>query len=175
MKLKNLLIWVSVVGRLMPHPFNFTPVGAMALVGSAKLGPVWRWITPFAALIVSHVILNHTLYGFKDWFAIVPFVYASFAINILLGVMLQKSKRLGSFLLMSLIGSTQFFAVTNFGTWAVGHIYPRTWEGFATCYAMALPFFERTLVGDMLWCAALYFAFEKISVWVAQKQTASVL
>jgi hypothetical protein len=67
--------------------------------------------------------------------------------------------RIGMF---SVLGSTVFFVVTNFGCWLVG-IYPDTWAGLRTCYLMALPFFRYTLLGDLLYSGALFGLFELAS------------
>jgi hypothetical protein len=37
--------------------------------------------------------------------------------------------------------------------------YPKTLAGLATCYAAALPFFERTLLGDVFYTAVMFGGF----------------
>ena len=45
--------------RILPHPWNFTPVGAMALFGGAKLRNPWAaFLFPLAALFVGDLIVG---------------------------------------------------------------------------------------------------------------------
>ena len=166
MKKSLLFFAIGLLGRLIPHPFNMTPTGAIALVGGSRLPKVWRWVTPFAALLISDLLLNFFHYGFAEWFKIAPFVYGSFAINILIGQWVRGPKRAPKLMGVSLLGSFQFFIFTNFGTWLVGGLYPKTMAGLVTCYGMALPFFQRTLVGDLAWCLAFYLVLEKAKEFV---------
>tara|TARA_B100000513_G_C11757642_1_gene136422 strand:- start:242 stop:502 length:261 start_codon:yes stop_codon:yes gene_type:complete len=48
-----------------------------------------------------------------------------------------------------LISSLIFFVVSNFGVWIIG--YPKTLEGFITCYIAAIPFFGWTIAGDLFY------------------------
>ena len=59
----------------------------------------------------------------------------------------------------ALASSILFFAVTNFGTWATGEIYPPTLAGLAACYVAAIPFFQNTLAGDLFFSALLFGGF----------------
>jgi hypothetical protein len=50
----------------------------------------------------------------------------------------------------SLAGSLVFFAVSNLGVWLGGHLYPHTLAGLAVDYIAGIPFFQATLVGDLI-------------------------
>lgn len=168
--LPNLLILLSIVGRLIPHPANATPVGAMALVGGAKLPKIWRWTTPFIALLLSDILLqlffNTTAFSIET-----PFVYGSFAVSIFLGRFIQGNHRYFKLGTLSLVGSLQFFLLTNFGTWLGGLLYPPTLSGLAQCYTMALPYLSNTLVGDMAWSFGLFTVIEGAQVWLRRRTT----
>jgi hypothetical protein len=56
--------------------------------------------------------------------------------------------------LPTLAGSVQFFIVTNFACWLLW--YPRTMEGLVACYVAAIPFFQNTLLGDVVFATALF-------------------
>ena len=45
--------------------------------------------------------------------------------------------------------SVMFFVVTNFCVWALGSLYPKTWEGLLACYVAAIPFFQNDLLGNL--------------------------
>src|SRR5215208_3362756 len=70
--------------RLVPHPPNFTPIGAMALFGGAYLG---RRALAFAAPLAA-LLLSDALIGFHTGMA---FVYASVALIVVIGwIVLQR-------------------------------------------------------------------------------------
>lgn len=159
--LPNLLILVSIFGRLIPHPANVTPVGAVSLVGGAKLNRLWRWTVPFIALALSDLFL-----GFS--FA-TPFVYASFAINILLGQWIQGDNRYLKLGGLCAAGSLQFFLITNLAVWLEGLLYPPTLSGLAQCYTAGLPFLKNTLLGDLAWSYGLYVVIDRAQAWVTKR------
>jgi hypothetical protein len=144
-----ILVAIAAVSRLVPHPPNFAPIGAMALFGGAYFTDRRiAFILPLAALFLSDLVLGlHVL---------VPVVYGSFAINVLLGRWLRKRKRLVPVALATLLGSVQFFVVTNFACWLLW--YPHTWAGLMTCYVAAIPFFQNTLMGDAFFVGVLFGA-----------------
>lgn len=169
----NGLIVVSTLARLLPHPANMTPIGAVSLVGGAKLDKVYKWLVTFAALIISDHLLG-IFKGVEPWSKVTLFIYASFAINILLGSFIKGDHRylkLGTF---SIVGSLQFFAISNLGIWAEGIHYSRTWEGLVQCYVMALPYLTNTFFGDLLWSLALFAIIERAQAWSQKRSLQSV-
>lgn len=170
--MSHLLILVSVLARLLPHPVNVTPVGAVALVGGAKLSRLWRWTTPFIALILSDFLLG-IFFDIKPWSLVTPFIYASFAINILLGSKVQGDKRYLKLGCLSAVGSLQFFALSNLGVWMEGVLYAKTLEGLFQCYVMALPFLSNQVLGDLAWSFGLFTVIERSQVWI-QKRSLSL-
>lgn len=141
------MILLAAIARLIPHPPNFTPVGAMALFGGACLADRrLALLMPFAALFLSDLFLGlHIL---------IPVVYASFALNVLLARWLRSRRTVITTVAVTLLGSVQFFVVTNLACWLLW--YPHTWEGLMTCYVAAIPFFQNTLYGDALFATALF-------------------
>jgi hypothetical protein len=49
-----------------------------------------------------------------------------------------------------------FFVTTNFAVWAFGSLYPHSWQGLVQCYVAALPFLDKTVLGDLFWIAVLF-------------------
>ena len=35
-------------------------------------------------------------------------------------------------------------------------MYPLTWQGLTQCYVAALPFLDKTVLGDLFWTAVLF-------------------
>lgn len=135
--------------RLVPHPPNFTPIAAMALVSGAYLPRrALSFAAPFGALLVSDAIL-----GFYPGIGV---VYAAFALTILIGWVLASKRsplRIG---IATVASSVLFFVVTNFGMWLSSGIYPHTGQGIVDCYVAAIPFFRNSLAGDILYSAMLF-------------------
>jgi hypothetical protein len=136
----------------VPHPPNFTPIGAMALFSGAYLSRrTLAFVAPIAAMLLSDVVL-----GFHSG---MPFVYGSVALIVVIGWLALQHRspvRIGA---AALVGSVLFFAVTNFGTWALSGMYPLTFAGLTACYVAAIPFFQNTLAGDLFYAGVLFGGF----------------
>ena len=154
--LAYLFVIFAVVARMpfMPHPWNFTPVAAALLYFGARGSRRQLWV-PFALLAASDVILTKFVYSYPlTWDQLV--VWAWYAVILLLGTRLSENAnwlRIGG---AALVSSVSFFAVSNFAVWASGTMYSKTLSGLATCYAAGLPFFRRTLAGDLLFTAVMF-------------------
>ena len=138
--------------RIAPHPWNFTPLGAMALFSGAFVRDRrLAFVFPLAALFVGDIFI-----GFHK---LMPVVYASFLLSVLIGRWVQNHRSLVRISGATLLGAIQFFLVTNFAVWAFGTFYPRSLAGLAACYAAGIPFFWNTLAGDAFYSALFFGAF----------------
>ena len=158
MKSQSSTTWVAlgviaagVVMRLLPHPANVTPLAALALVGGT-IFPDRRWalLVPLAAIIASDLWL-----GFH---VTIPFTWGSVVLIGLIGLWVRRQAGWTRLIVGSVLGSTLFFVITNFGVWWLGHgqWYPRTWAGLLDCYAAGIPFYRQTLVGDLGYAFLLF-------------------
>jgi hypothetical protein len=139
--------------RLIPHPPNFTPIGAMALFSGAYLGR--RGLMAFAAPLGA-MLLSDAVIGFHSG---MPFVYASIAAIVVIGWLVLQHKsplRIGA---AAVASSVLFFIVTNFGTWTMSGMYALTVSGLAACYIAAIPFFQNTIAGDLFYSGLLFGGF----------------
>ena len=134
------LLFFGVVMRLLPHPANLAPVGAICLFGGAILPKKLAWWLPLAMMIISDSII-----GFYNG---IVFTWLGFLLVALLGMGLRGRNNLFRVPFGALVGALIFFIVSNFGVWLMGKIYPLTWAGLVDCYQMALPFLRNTLLGD---------------------------
>jgi hypothetical protein len=146
-------ILVAAVLRLVPHPPNFTPIGAMALFSGAYLGrkPL-AFAAPLGALLLSDLVL-----GFYHGQAT---VYFSVALIVMLGMIALRSVsplRVGA---AAIASSILFFVITNFGMWLFSGIYSRTLAGLEACYVAAIPFFQNTVAGDLFYATLLFGGFK---------------
>jgi hypothetical protein len=150
-----LLTILSGLARLLPHPPNFTPVGSMSLFAGARLRGWWAYLVPLAMMAITDPLL-HLLFGIPGYTKASPFIYGSFLINVWIGRKLAVSEspiRIGG---AAFLCSLQFFLITNFAVWYGSRFYPQTAAGLATCYSEAIPFWGRTLAGDLVFTAVLF-------------------
>ena len=146
------MILAAAAARLIPHAPNFTPIAAIALFGGAQFADKrLAFFVPLAAMLLSDLVL-----GFHSG---MTFVYGSFALIVCLGLGLRSRRAPLSIAGAALTASLLFFAVTNFGVWAAGMWYPRTFAGLVACYAAAVPFLQNTLAGDLFFTAVLFGGF----------------
>ena len=146
------MICAAAALRIAPHPWNFTPVGAMALFGGALLrNKGMAFALPLVALFAGDLFI-----GFHR---LMPAVYASFLVSVAIGFLLRRRRtvlRVGG---AALLGAVQFFLVTNFANWAILNTYPKTAAGLVACYVAGIPFFRNTLAGDFFYCVLLFGGF----------------
>jgi YCII-related domain len=144
--------------RLIPHPWNFTPVGALGLFGGARLRSWWAAVLPVSVMVVSDLLL---------WWArgnrpFNPWVYGCFLLTVLWGWLFLRAGSAWRVGAVSVLVSVQFFLVTNFGVWLASSADPQAVpEGAAIAYkdVPGLPFpvpsgYARNLSG----LGACYFA-----------------
>src|SRR5262249_24526299 len=113
-------------------------------------------------------------------------VYASLMIYVVIGRYLQRTESPVRIGVASVLGSVQFFVLTNFGHWLMtgvpagsqvvlaGGQYHLTLGGLMECYIQAIPFFRTTLLSDLVFTAGVfglhailtrvYFAAERVAV-----------
>jgi hypothetical protein len=164
---------LSGLARLLPHPPNFTPVGGMSLFAGARLAGWYAYLIPLAMMAVTDVLL-YAIQG-TPVSMVSPFVYASFLLNVWIGRhLLARSEnpiRIGS---AAFLCSLQFFIVTNFAQWLAYDFYPHTATGLAECFTAAIPFFGRTLAGDLASTAVLFGAHAWLSRRIARTECVSL-
>lgn len=152
------MILAAAASRLLPHPPNFAPIGAVALFGGASFASRrTAFLVPLAAMFLSDLGLGllsgNLAHGLHP---LIPWVYGSFALSVGLGSWLRRRRRFVPIAGASLAGSLIFYLVTNFGVWAQGALYARSWPGLLACYEAAIPFFGNTVLGDAAYAAVLF-------------------
>jgi len=137
------------LGRIIPHPPNFTPVIAIAVFMPYLTRNLYSaMLVPLSAMFVSDLYLG--FHSSMFW------VYISILLGTTLSQYTMSIKKtyvhLGS---NALLSSTIFFVVTNFAVWISGSMYPLTLDGLLLCYTMAIPFFGNTLAGTLFYVSLL--------------------
>jgi hypothetical protein len=155
------IVLTLALSRLLPHPFNFSPIAALALFGGARYANRWAaYLIPLAVLWFSDLFLNYAFFGsFVPLYQGAVFTYAAFAIIVLLGSITLKKLSVKNMLFTSLSASVLFFVVSNFGVWVSGTLYPLNSQGLVACCTAAIPFFRNTLAGDLVYSFAVFYGF----------------
>ncbi len=145
------LIALDVVARLLPHAPGFLPVAASGLFAARVLRiPALAIVVPVLAMILSDVALPG-----EDW-RIQAVGFAAIAIPAVAGI---ATRRWGGFLPTTatvVVSSILFFLLSNFAVWAFSGMYPLNLSGLTQCYIAALPFLEKTMLGDLFWTGGLF-------------------
>jgi hypothetical protein len=162
----SLIIVLAAFSRLIPHPPNFAPIGAMALFGAAYFSQRYlAFAIPIISMWLSDLVLNNVVYGqyfdhFVWFYQGFYWTYGAFIIIGVVGFFMLKKVQLKSVVLASLLAAVLFFVISNFGVWATGSMYPKNFSGLLACYTAAIPFFKNTLIGNLVYSGVLFGAFE---------------
>lgn len=156
------MIACAAVARIIPHPWNFTPIGAMCLFGGAYFQRKWAaFLVPMAALLVSDAVLYAVLYG-NQGLHVTYMKYVWFGLTVLLGMTLRASPSVGRVTLVTIAASVMFFLVSNFDVWLGSRFYPQTAAGLLACYVAAIPFGLNMLAGNLFYCGVLFGGWEML-------------
>lgn len=149
---KRLWIGLVVLGacaRLLPHPWNFTPMMAIGLFAGtyARRASVGIFAT------ISALALSDAVMGFYSGFW---YVYGAMLIPVLFGRLIRNRIGVGAIIATALSSSLSFFLITNFMVWASSHLYPRTVAGLTASYVAGIPFYQNQLLGDAFYTFAMF-------------------
>jgi len=156
---ESVLLVLAVFSRLIPHAPNFTAVGAVALFAGYFFSSRRSAFTvSMTSMLLSDIVLGP--HSTLVW------VYAAFALTVLLGRRVTGAGRPGAFswtsaALANITAALVFFVVTNFGVWASTPLYPHTWSGLASCFVAAIPFFWNT-VSSQIFFGSLLFGIHRL-------------
>ncbi len=153
------LVALCVVARLLPHAPGFLPVAASGLFAARVLRiPALAIAVPVLAMILSDVFLPG-----EDW-RIQAIGFAAIAIPAILGIATRRWSGVLPTVATVIASSILFFLLSNFAVWAFSGMYPMTMQGLVQCYVAALPFLEKTMLGDLFWTGVLFGGF-----WLVQR------
>jgi hypothetical protein len=130
-------LWIGMVilgtcAKLVPHPWNFTPMMAIGLfAGSHARGASSGLLATLLALVLSDAVL-----GFYPGFW---YVYAAALIPVLLGRLIRDRSGASVIAAAAVASSLSFFLITNFMFWASGQMYPHTIGGLSACSWLPYP------------------------------------
>lgn len=160
--LVTFLVIFDVATRLMPHPPGVTAVAASALFAGRMLRiPALAVVVPLLAMALSGAALA------SDDGRISLVVYAAITVPAFAGMLARRWHGAVPVVAAMISCSLIFFAASNFAVWAFSGMYPLNLQGLAQCYAAALPFLDKTVLGDLIWTAVLFGG-----AWLVQRTPA---
>lgn len=168
------IVVFGVIARVLPHMANFAPMGAIALFSIAFYKrKTLALAIPVLAWWLSDLYLNNTAYATSEgftWFTYDQlFSILALVAIVGLGAILLKKLNVAKVMIGSISASLIFFLVSNFGVWMQGLLYPKTLSGLASCYTMALPFYQATFISDLVFTSVFFTAMYFISKTVSEQ------
>ena len=158
------LVLLLAFSRLIPHPPNFTPLGAMAILSGAMIKDLRLSIfIPVAAMLISDALI-----GFHSS---ILYVYAAVIIMAVLSRICLIKYTVTRLAGTAVAASVVFYIVTNFGAWLSHDMYPHTLNGLGQAYVAGIPFFRNTLLSNLMFTAIGFTAL----VFVPKISTARIL
>ena len=150
------LILILALSRLIPHPPNFTPIIAVAILSGYFFKNLYL---SFLVLITSMIVADFFI-GFYDNMLVtyMTLIFISFTFYKVGSKLNYKN-----LFLFSLFGSLIFFIITNFGVWALGSLYEKNLKGLIECYILAIPFFGNTFLSTLVFAYPSIFIHKKVA------------
>ena len=137
------LILILSFSRLIPHPYNFTPL----LAAGVFSGFYFRQFFLGLFVIIVSMFIGDLFLGFHSTMF---FTYIALIVPVALGIFMRRFK-FTAIVVTSLISSIAFFLITNFGAWLTLDIYEKNFAGLINSYVLAIPFFHNTLISTFLY------------------------
>jgi len=159
-----MLILILALARLIPHPMNFTPVIAVAIMSGYFFKNIYL---SFATLIVSMLIADLFLGFYEN----MVFVYLSLLLISFTFYKLSKKINFKNLFIYGFVGSVIFFIISNFGVWALGSPglsnlpYDKTISGLIECYIFAIPFFPNTFLSTVVFSYPAIYIYKSLPAW----------
>ena len=160
------MILIAAFTRLIPHPWNFTPIAAMALFGGVYFrNKMMAFIVTIMALLLSDVLtiifinnnftnVLHYLFSLGELSILI-----GFTLTVVLGILISKRTTPMTLIGASLLSSIIFFLITNLAVWNHDPLYPQNISGLISCYVAGLPFFRNAIIGDLFYSGVLFGSF----------------
>lgn len=144
-----------VMPLLIPHIWNFTAVGALAIFAGAQFNDKrLAFIMPLMAMALSDLFIGN---GFSI------LVYTGFIAMVACGYLIRRKVSVTNVILASFISASVFYLITNFAFFYPVTFYPHNVSGILASYTAALPFFRNMLIGNLVFSAVLFTSFYLLS------------
>ena len=156
------LILILAFARLIPHPPNFTPIIAVAIVS----GYFFKNINLSLLTLLVAMLISDLFIGFYEN---VIFVYASLLLITFVFYKISNKINFKNLFIYGFAGSIVFFVISNFGVWALGSpgvydvAYDKNLSGLIECYILAIPFFGNTFLSTLIFAYPAIFFYKSLA------------
>ena len=140
--------------RLIPHPWNFSPVLAVGIFS----GFYFKQFYLSLFIVILSMFIGDLYLGFHSTMF---FTYISLAVAVIIGLYIKHFK-FTEILFSGLASSVCFFIITNFGAWLTLEMYEKNFAGLLQSYVLAIPFFHNTLISTFLYLIVLKLLFDLV-------------
>jgi Family of unknown function (DUF6580) len=147
---------------LLGHPSNFSPIDAIALFsGCYFAGKSSKFIIPLLSVWFGDLFIDYMyVHKFMLFYSGCYWQYGCYILMVIIGMMLSDKVKPLNILGAGVSSSLLFFIVSNFGVWVGSGMYPHSILGITECYTAAIPFYNSTLLSDLLYSALFFGVFE---------------
>jgi len=153
------LILILTFARLIPHPPNFTPIIAVAIVS----GYFFKNLNLSILTLLIAMLISDLFIGFYENMI---FVYVSLLIITFTFYKISNKINFKNLFVYGFAGSLIFFIISNFGVWALGSPgldnlpYEKSLTGLIECYIFAIPFFGNTFLSTLIFAYSAIFIYK---------------
>ena len=158
------LILILTLSRIIPHPWNFTPVIAVAIMSGYFFKNIYF---SFSILLISMFVADLFLGFYENMI----FVYISLLLISFIFYKISKRINFKNLFIYGFAGSVIFFVISNFGVWALGSPgvsnlpYDKTLSGLIECYVFAIPFFPNTFLSTLIFSYPAIYIYKSLPSW----------
>ena len=156
------LILILALAKLIPHPPNFTPIIAVAIMSGYFFRNIYL---SFAVLLISMLLAD----AFIGFYNNMLFVYLSLFLIAFVFFQISKQINFKNLFIYGFVGSVIFFIISNFGVWALGSpgvydiAYEKNLNGLVECYILAIPFFGNTFLSTVIFSYPAIFIYKSLT------------
>ncbi len=150
------IILILTLSRLIPHPPNFTPIIAVAIMSSYFFKNIYL---SCATLLISMLLAD----AFIGFYGNMLFVYLSLLIIVFIFYKISEKINFKNLFIFGFIGSLIFFIISNFGVWVLGGLYEKNLNGLVECYVLAIPFFGNTFLSTLIFSYPAIFIYKSLN------------
>jgi len=156
------LIIILAFARLIPHPPNFTPIIAVAIIS----GYFFKNFNLSILILLAAMLISDLFIGFYEN---IIFVYLSLIFITFIFHKISSKINFKNLFIYGFTGSAVFFVVSNFGVWVLGSPgvydieYEKSLSGLIQCYILAIPFFGNTFLSTLIFSYPAIFIYKSLT------------
>ena len=174
------IILFAAISRIFPIAPNFQPILAIAIFAGYYLSDKkFSLLVPIVAMLLSDLfiqLVSPVFFGYQTpgFHSMMPFVYFSMILSVLIGSKLIKKLNVFNVIGSSFVSAVMFFLITNFGSWFAFEMYTKDLSGLMMSYEMGLPFFRNSLVSTLLYSGVLFGGFSLAEKYIKVLQPVTI-